>query len=125
MEQIQDETGVKIEKTWHINPFTANHCDECSAMDGRTLDLSTPFISEEDNEFADIESADAHPNCGCYLTYQIARVQKSVECPKCKRHLINSDGGSIKGIKCQGCKCKFDFNIVGGKVISKEIKKEA
>jgi hypothetical protein len=125
MEQIQDETGVKIEKTWHINPFTANHCDECSAMDGKTLDLSTPFISEEDNEFADIESADAHPNCGCYLTYQIARVQKSVECPKCKRHLINSDGGSIKGIKCQGCKCKFDFNIVGGKVISKEIRKEA
>ena len=125
MEQIQDETGVKIEKTWHINPFTANHCDECSAMDGKTLDLSTPFISEEDNEFADIESADAHPNCGCYLSYSVAKVSKSVECPKCKRHLINSDGGSIKGIKCQGCKCKFDFNIVGGKVISKEIRKEA
>ena len=125
MEQIQDETGVKLEKTWHINPFTANHCDECSAMDGKTLDLSTPFISEEDNEFADIESADAHPNCGCYLSYRVAKVSKSIECPKCKRHLVNSDGGSIKGIKCQGCKCKFDFNIVGGKVISKEIRKEA
>lgn len=125
MDQIQDETGVKLEKTWHINPFTANHCEECSAMDGKTLDLSTPFISEEDNEFADIESADAHPNCGCYLSYRVAKVSKSVECPKCKRHLVNSDGGSIKGIKCQGCKCKFDFNIVGGKVISKEIRKEA
>ena len=125
MNQIQDETGVKLEKTWHINPFTTNHCEECADMDGKTLDLSTPFISEEDNEFADIESADAHPNCGCYLSYRVAKVSKSVECPKCKRHLVNSDGGSIKGIKCQGCKCKFDFNIVGGKVISKEIRKEA
>ena len=125
MSQLQNETGVELEKTWHINPYTANHCPECEALDGTTLDLSKPFISEEDNEWADIESADAHPNCGCYMTYQVAKVSKSVECPKCKRHLINSEGGSIKGIKCQGCKSKFDFNIVGGKVISEEIRKEA
>ena len=125
MEQLQDETGVKLEKVWHINPYTSDHCPECEALNGTVHDLSTPFIGAEENDFADIESADAHPNCGCYLTYQIARIQKSVECPKCKRHLINSDGGSIKGIKCQGCKSKFDFSVVGGKVISKEIRKEA
>ena len=125
MTQLQTETGVELEKTWHINPFTSNHCPECEALDGKTLGLTTPFISEADNEWADIESADAHPNCGCYMSYQVAKVSKSVECPKCKRHLINSNGGSIKGIKCQGCKSKFDFNIVGGKVISEEIRKEA
>lgn len=125
MEQLQDETGVQLEKVWHINPYTTDHCSECEALDGTVLDLSTPFIGAEENDFADIESADAHPNCGCYMTYQIARIQKSIECPKCKRHLINSDGGSICGIKCQGCKSKFDFKVVGGKVISKEIRKEA
>ena len=125
MEQLQGETGVRLEKIWNINPGTTNHCPECEALNGTVHNLTTPFIGEEENEWADIESADAHPNCGCYLTYQIARVQKSVECPKCKRHLINSDGGSIKGIKCQGCKSKFDFSVVGGKVISKEITKEA
>lgn len=125
MEQLQDETGVQLEKVWRLNPNTTNHCPECEALDGTVHDLTTPFIGEEENEWADIESADAHPNCGCYLTYQIARIQKSVECPKCKRHLVNSDGGSIKGIKCQGCKSKFDFSVVGGKVISKEIRKEA
>lgn len=125
MEQLQGETGVRLEKIWNINPGTTNHCPECEALNGTVHNLTTPFIGEEENEWADIESADAHPNCGCYLTYQIARVQKSVECPKCKRHLINSDGGSIKGIKCQGCKSKFDFSVVGGKVISNEITKEA
>lgn len=125
MEQLQVETGVELEKTWNVNPYTTNHCPDCEVLDGTTQPLDRPFISEADNEWADIESADAHPNCGCFLTYSIAHVQKSVECPKCKRHLINSDGGSIKGIKCQGCKSKFDFNIVGGKVINKEIRKEA
>lgn len=125
MEYLQDETGVKLEKTWNVNPNTSNHCDECLAMDGKTQDLGTPFIGEKENDFADIESADAHPNCGCYLTYSIARVQKSIECPKCKRHLINSDGGSICGIKCQGCKSKYNFKIAGGKVIAEEITKEA
>lgn len=125
MEQLQDETGVSLEKTWHINPMTSNHCPECEALDGTTLDLRTPFIGAEDNDFADIESADAHPNCGCYMTYQVAHIQKSVECPKCKRHLVNTNGGSICGIKCQGCKTKFNFKVVGGKVISEELRKEA
>ena len=125
MSQLSDETGVEFEKTWNVNPYTTNHCPECEALDGTTHSLSTPFISESDNDWADIESADAHPNCGCFLTYSVAHISKSVECPKCKRHLINSDGGSIKGIKCQGCKSKFDFNIVGGKVVSKEIRKES
>lgn len=125
MSQLQDETGVEFEKTWNVNPYTTNHCSECEALAGTTLPLDREFISEADNDWADIESADAHPNCGCFLTYSVAHVHKSVECPKCKRHLINSDGGSIKGIKCQGCKSKFDFNVVGGKVISKEIRKEA
>lgn len=125
MELLEKETGVQLEKTWHTNPYTLNHCEECEALNGTTLDLRTPFIGAEENDFADIESADAHPNCGCYLTYDIAKVSKSVECPKCKRHLVKSEGGSIKGMKCQGCKAKFDFTIVGGKVISKEIRKEA
>lgn len=126
MEQVQDETGVKLEKTWRINPNTSNHCEHCLALDGKKLPLDTPFIDKTENDWADIESADAHANCGCYLTYNIARVQKSVdvECPKCHRHLMKAKDGEIEGVKCQGCKHKYNFKIVGGAVSSEEITKE-
>lgn len=127
MEQVQDETGVEIEKTWRLNPYSLNHCPECEALDGVTIDLEKAFISEEDNEWADIESADAHPNCGCYLQYSIKPISKSVdvECPKCSRHLMKAKDGEIEGVKCQGCKTRFNFKIAGGKVMSEEVKKEA
>lgn len=126
MEQVQDETGVEIEKVWRLNPYTHNHCDDCEALDGTVLDLSKSFITADENEWADIESADAHPNCGCYLTYQISRNSKSVdvECPKCKRHLLKAKDGEIEGVKCQGCKNKFNFKIVRGSVSSEKIEKE-
>ena len=128
MNQLQEETGVKIQKIWKVNPMTANHCGECLALDGQVIDVDTPFISAEDNNFADIESADAHPNCHCYLQFRIApnQVIKSVDvtCPNCKRHLVTSKGGTIEGLKCQGCKKKWNFKIIKDSVSSEEIKKE-
>lgn len=127
MDQVQAESGVKIEKIWRVNPNTSNHCEHCLALNGTKLPLDKPFIEASENGWSDIESADAHANCGCYLQYQVAKTEKSVdvECPKCHRHLMKAKDGEIEGVKCQGCKSKFDFNIVGGKVISKESRKEA
>lgn len=126
MEQLQDETGVEINKTWNINPYTLNHCEECLAMAGTTLPLERAFIGKDENDFSDIESADAHPNCGCYLTYSINQNAKCVDvsCPKCHRHLLKSKDGELEGVKCQGCKGKFNFKIVKGSISSEEIIKE-
>lgn len=127
MEQIHQETGVEFYKTWHLNPATRNHCEYCIALDGTTLPLSTPFIEESENGFIDQQSADAHPNCGCFLSYSMAPTAQAksvkVKCPECGRHLFESKGGSVEGIKCQGCKKHFDIVTKNGEVEAKEVEK--
>lgn len=123
MSQLSDETGAKLVKIWHLNPGTANPCPDCVAMDGKRIPLSGTFIqrggelpaSGRVNDFMDIESADAHPNCHCYLTYEVVleRSEKSikVECPSCKRYMFETNGGEVKNFICQNSKCKKHWDV--------------
>lgn len=123
MQELEAETGVKFQKTWHVNPLIPNHCAHCLEMDGKSLPLNTPFISEEENDFADMEMAAAHPNCACYMTYEIVAQSKSVRvaCPKCGRYIAETTCGKVCDVKCQGCKRHYDFTIAGGEVSAKQL----
>ena len=127
MTELQKQTGVEFVKVWHVNP-ASNACAECMSMNGKRMPLDKPFISAEDNSFADIESCDAHPNCNCYLQYEIAGGEKSVKvvCPKCGRYMFESKGGTAQNVICANSKCKrhFDFKVMNGKVYSKDVTPE-
>lgn len=125
MRQIEKETGVQFVKVWHVNPGTSNHCTECIGLDGTKLPL--------DNDFGDFpaganEAADAHPNCSCYLTYEIAStpVEKTVKvtCPSCGRYMFESTGGNAKNVICANSKCKkhYNINVKKGEINAEEIK---
>lgn len=81
IEKLQAMTSAKIYKIWHRNP-TSNSCEFCIHMDGTKEPVSTPFIRQgetvigEDggifqNTYQNIEGAYAHPNCACYLTFEV------------------------------------------------------
>lgn len=122
MRELAQQTGAVIWKVWNINPLTPNPCEQCLALDGQRLPLGDSF-----GEFpaGAGEVADAHPNCSCYLTFEIEENSPVVKvvCPSCKRHLFESSNGNCKGIKCQGCKKHFDFEIKGGVVKAVEVGK--
>ena len=125
MTEIQDLTGVQINKVWHVNPFTPNHCQECLDLDGTVSSLDGDFGVEFRAGMT--EAASAHPNCNCYLTYTVSSVPaKSVKvcCPDCGRYLFESEGGVAKNVICTNSKCKkhLDFEIKNGKIKAKEHK---
>lgn len=83
MEQIQAETGVDMYKVWNLSDNACPTCVAIEAESGRKL-ISEPFlpiggsvVTSDDkiivNDFVDMETADGHPNCRCYLTYEIER----------------------------------------------------
>lgn len=80
---LQHQTNARIYKTWHRNP-TSNSCEFCIAMDGKREPVDKSFvplggvIEGEDgglmaNLYQDIEGAYAHPNCQCYLTFDVEK----------------------------------------------------
>lgn len=131
MEQIQRESGVQLMKTWHRNPYS-NSCEDCKAMDGMTMPLESAFFdrgelfpSGREVDFEDVEAANGHPGCHCYLTYSIAPAKSvKVTCPKCKRYLFESKGGNAENVICGNSKCKrhFNFEIKNGQITSEEVK---
>ena len=123
MRELQKETGATIWKVWNLNPLSPNHCETCEALNGVRLPLGDSF--GDFGAGAD-QVADAHPNCSCYLTFEVDEMKKMVKvsCPHCNRHLFESDGGTMKGVKCQGCKKHFDFEVTKGKIVATEISKE-
>lgn len=81
MEQIQDDTGYSIRKIW--NTGSANPCEFCRALDGTSTSVGNSFVPvggtiEGDNggifvnTFVDMDVSQAHPNCGCYMTFEVA-----------------------------------------------------
>lgn len=118
--QATGELGIEdATKVWHLNPASLNHCPLCESLDGTELPLGNSF-----EEFADAnelgkfsagapEVADAHPNCECYLTYNLppATVEKAVKikCPKCKRYICET-AKSVKltNVVCPRCGEHFD-----------------
>lgn len=124
--QVVDELGIKnATKTWHLNPMSLNHCQLCENLDGTKLPLGDSF-----EEFANAnelgtfsagapEVADAHPNCQCYLTFDLPEktaseaevVEKSVKikCPKCKRYICEAQkGAKLSNVVCSRCGEHFD-----------------
>lgn len=143
MREIQDEAGVEITKTWHVNPATTNHCADCLALDGQTLPLNTPFVAKgaelpvsgRINDFDTIQAAAAHPNCGCYLTFavkgagapddtEVEEATKSVKvnCPNCKHYMLEGKDGEVENVRCHRCKKRYDIKIEKGKANIKEVK---
>ena len=79
MIELQDQTGVKIVKKWHIADSGA--CDFCKEMDGKVENVSVPFLKKGDVldadgaffevDFTNIESAQLHANCRCVTRYEL------------------------------------------------------
>lgn len=80
MVTLQNQTGLKISKTWHTADSGA--CDYCKEMAGKTENVSDSFLSKNDvleledgsmflNDFVDMEVAQLHPNCRCYCQYKV------------------------------------------------------
>ena len=123
--------GLNIEgitKVWHVNPATTNHCGLCEALDGTEIPLDDSF-----KDFADAyelgsfsagepEVADAHPNCQCYLTFNIPGNDsidtstetapeefKAIKCPKCKRYICDCQkSAKLTNVVCARCGTHFD-----------------
>lgn len=88
MRQIQDETGVLFRKIW--NTSGADPCQYCQAMNGTTLTLDDPFVRMGGavegvdggvivNDFHIREETTLHPNCHCYLSYEVVGATKAVD----------------------------------------------
>jgi phage portal protein BeeE len=80
MEQITEETGIEFRKVWNISRDDA--CEYCRAMNGKAVPNTETFVpvggeiegadgGELVNDFVSMEVAQAHPNCGCFLTYEV------------------------------------------------------
>lgn len=122
MRELAKTTGATIWKVWHINPDIEDHCETCLQLDGVRLPLGDSF---GDFKAGEGDIADAHPNCGCFLTFDIDSQVKcvNVECPNCGRHLFKSKGGSMEGVKCQGCKKRYNFEVKAGEIKAVEVEK--
>lgn len=80
MEQITDETGISFQKVWNTSRDDA--CEFCRAMNGTAVPNTETFVPVGGkiegvdggvltNDFVSMETPQGHPNCSCYLTYQV------------------------------------------------------
>ena len=139
--QTTEQLGIDgATKIWHLNPMSLNHCPLCENLDGVELPLGDNFADFADaNELGSFsagapEVADAHPNCECYLTYDLPTATGSVEtseefkpvaeirgqgttpeksvkvkCPKCKRYICEAQTKSkLINVVCPRCGEHFD-----------------
>lgn len=82
MRQIEDEVGVTLRKVW--NTSGADPCEYCRSLNGTSIGLDEPFVRLDEtvvgvdggfllNDWRIREETTLHPNCSCYLTYQVVR----------------------------------------------------
>lgn len=82
MEQIQEEAQVQVNKVWRTSRSDA--CQYCKALEGTSLPVRDSFLPVGDavigvdggimvNDFVSMEIANGHPNCNCYLSYEVIR----------------------------------------------------
>lgn len=118
--QIQESTNIKINKIWNIRDSTA--CEYCKSLNGKVIGIDESFVPYGEeltgegvkprlNDFIDIKTTNAHPNCRCYPTYEPAgplkAVKKELHCVKCDRFLGETSGTkAVDKIKCGNSSCK-------------------
>lgn len=139
MEQIQRITGTRLYKVW--NTSSLDPCEYCQALNKTRVEINNPFVllnetvrgvdgGEITNNFTTMEVTQMHPNCHCYMTYEVVPQSKAVNmetseirCTECDRFLGKAKGEMNAIIKCSNSKCKHD-NLVyilndKGKVVNK------
>lgn len=121
-EQIQQIEGLgaaQYYKTWNC---MAGACSVCAGLDGMRIPLEDSF-PDVDDWGEDI--AYAHPNCRCYLTFDIDDIEKSVkvDCPECGLFLTEGTHAHLEKMKCNRCKKWFSVEIKGGSSTAKEVTK--
>lgn len=81
MQQLMYETSTVIYKVWHTN---GAGCEFCQAMNGKKEVVGKSFLPVGEklegaeggtfiNDFADIDAANMHPNCSCYVQYEVQK----------------------------------------------------
>lgn len=82
MQQLMNETGATIVKTWHVN--SSDPCEFCLALDGKSEVVTQSFLPVGGtvngvdggtfmNDFVNVDGANLHPNCHCYTTYEVEK----------------------------------------------------
>lgn len=84
--QIQNESGVQIYKEWVV--VSANPCKYCRGMDGRRVNVTESYVKKGGiligkskirvNDYADIDTAGAHPNCSCVEKFGVEEDGKEI-----------------------------------------------
>lgn len=79
--QIQNDSGVKIYKEWVV--VSHNPCKYCRGMNGRRVNVTESYLKKGGiffekskvliNDYADIDTAGAHPNCSCTDKYIVEK----------------------------------------------------
>lgn len=80
IESLSEESGIVFRKVW--NTTNPEACPVCVSLNGTTIGLTEPFIplgGEIElpeggvfvNNFMDIETAQAHPQCYCVVNYEV------------------------------------------------------
>ena len=79
--QIQNDSGVKIYKEWVV--VSHNPCKYCRGMNGKRVNVTESYLKKGGiffekskiliNDYADIDTAGAHPNCSCIDKYIVEK----------------------------------------------------
>ena len=77
---LSETLGVRLQKVWHTTG-DSNTCDFCKHMEGTTIELDHTYlptgasIEVNDhtyvNNFENMTTPNAHPNCRCYEDYEV------------------------------------------------------
>ena len=82
VDQITDDTGIKFNKVW--NTSSATPCEFCSALNGKAIAQDESYLKVGQtltgtdggvlvNDFVDMDVTQAHPQCNCYITWEIVQ----------------------------------------------------
>lgn len=80
IQSIEEQTDIKFDKIWTSN--NPDRCEFCASLVGRSVGVGDNFVDLHDaihgidggiyiNDFTPIDTAQAHPNCKCFLTYKV------------------------------------------------------
>ena len=69
--KAEDEFPVRVTKKWHTQG-DADVCPECTALEDIEIDVTSLFIDSPNiSEIYEVTGGGAHPNCRCFVTYEM------------------------------------------------------